>query len=257
MGQWARDPVNASLSWRGDRPVEAASRSMFATTMAGLDNMRLFAFGLGSVPPVAVSLVTVARSALEAFGRVHWVLGATDAGDLIARVATLELADLTYLIRNAAEENAPSLVVARDETTISAVGLQRQIRGDLSRLGLKPYDSPSRTKLVSELLDAALQREGGRVRYSTLSAISHGESYAVNAFLAELPFVDGGETGTTVALRVPRDTAIDCAVYLASACVHVHTQLISLCGLPLQETERWEQICARAGLPIHHLATSR
>jgi hypothetical protein len=255
--KWELDWVNQAGGWRGSTAVSAALRALFFTELAAFDHMRAFAAGLRGRRPATVALASTARGALEAFARINYVVRVGSARELVKRHGGLELTDLTYLIEMEDESDSPALQFWADGAEIGATELKATVERDLKALRIPVKMPPNRSTLTRQLLDTALGRTGGRVRYSTISAVAHGESYAVNAFAVVQKKDIDGVAGSSVTFRTPRDFAIDYALFVGASCVAAQEQLIEKCSPSPAEVDRWVGVKERVISQLHTLATSR
>lgn len=254
---WEADRLNERGTWRGTHPVTSALRSLAFTEFAAFDHMRTFATGLQAKSQASVSLATVTRGAIEAFARVNYVLVAGTAREVMKRFGALETEDLKYVAALESESNAPALTFWNDGKKVGVSQLIDRIDADLKAIGIPRKGAPARTALVRQLLDSALGETGGQVRYSTISAVAHSEGIAVNAFLTQIPVNVDAVTGDTIGLRVPRDFAIDYALFLTRSCAHVQDELVTKFNPLTAEADRWQQVKDRTLARVRKLTLSR
>lgn len=144
-----------------------------SSCLAAADHMRAFELGTTS-GRTTVSNWTVARGAIEALGRAHYLLMATDTADLLARYVALAQAELKYARFGEYR--------TRDGGAVNITEYLQDLTAMLDELQIQRVESPSITGMASNLLESASPGSGGRRRYSELSAAAHGQTPGLGMF---------------------------------------------------------------------------
>lgn len=243
------DSINRQTTWRGSDPVTGVHQEVFYADLAGFDHMRGFVAALGD-NRASVSLATIARGGVEAFARAAWLLEPSTAVDAVARLAALELADMKYIVKL-----TPTGHLRRwTGETVDATQLAQSVRDTVASLKLPEIKAPTPTDLFSDFM-TGLPGAEGRVRYSQISSVAHGESFAVKAFLNVRE--PGDESGPSVEFHLPRNVAIEYTMYLAVACARAQQRIVETFSPPIGEIERWDAAKLRAEAVIRQLTASR
>lgn len=251
FGQLMGDPLNSQPTWRGGDPVRAGYQDALTADMAGLDHVWAFVVALKAGG--AVALATLTRGGVEVFARAAWLLSSKSAGELIQRQAAVTLDDLKY-IRKWPDHSR--LFQGQGDKRIDPVDYEESVTRSLTSLGLTKVEKPSVTTLTSDFL-AELLKAKGRTLYSELSAVSHGESYAINSYLCVKSVDFDGQTTSTISLAPPRDSVIEYAMDLTEASVDVQEMITERCKPPNNEINRWAIARDRSESRIQKLANSR
>jgi len=236
-GSGAQRQLTHQINAAGDDGglVRRAHEAMLFATLAGWDIGVAFATLLRGRQPATVSLALITRGAVEAFSRAHWLLAAGSTEELVRRHLSIAIGDLGYHLKHAPGE---PLRTAKGEA-IDAVARRDLLQSELLALqiGNKLLTKP--TNLATAFLDATVG--GGVLKYSRLSGVSHGESYAVHSFV-DLEVLHS----EMVALTLPRNVAIEYAGYLIVAGRAIGEQVVDLFEPPRGERERWQAAMDRA-----------
>lgn len=218
--------------------VRRAHEGLLSADLAGIDHLRAMAALLRSPVATSVSVATVTRGAAEAFSRVHWMLTASSAAMLVLRHLSLVLSDIQYAGR--LQPDVPLRTGVGGSLAVEQYKQQLQ-----SRLKAYGHDKPApvgRTALAAAVLDDAVH--DGRVKYSQLSSVAHGESIAVNAFIdLDSPLRSATREMT---MHLPLTFAIEYVAYALLTCAKQHNALIEHFSPPAPEIERWAAIRDRA-----------
>ncbi|WP_426515654.1 hypothetical protein ACPPVQ_13685 [Diaminobutyricibacter sp. McL0618] len=246
------DRFNSVRTWRGSAPIRHAHEDVFFAELAAFDHMRAYVAAIDSPEVLSVSLATIARGGIEAFGRAKWMVEPVSAAELVERHAALTISDLRYIIKLQAEKSLRRW----GGKPISARELEADVRSDLLSLGLDERQAPTPTGFASELLEEVLENNG-RLQYSQISSIAHGESFAVNAFLDVHDADKSSPTSDSVSFGIPRSIAIEYALYLATCCAYVQRLIIDIFNVRADEANLWDTARTDSLARIAALAASR
>lgn len=224
-------------SWETNS-VRRAHEGLLSADLAALDHMRALAALLRSKVSINVTTATVTRGCVEAFSRVHWLLAASSVAELVQRHVSLSLADIYFAGKLQPDEPLRTGAGA----ALSVADYEQRLRQRLAQYPDTPVLKVSRTRLASDLLDDAVSR--GRVKYSQLSGIAHGDSIMVNAFID----LDSPQMSKTreMALHLPRTHAIEFTGYALVACARQHNLIAEQFGIPPADRDRWTAARDRA-----------
>lgn len=214
--------------------------------------MRCFTSTIRGPQSVAVSFASLARGGVEAFSRAYFLMQAPTASELLTRHSSLALDDIKYTVLH----NPGDSLGTWDRGSLDAVAFQKEIRDSLTRLGVKKAEDADRTKLATALLDVALS-SGGRVAYSQLSSVAHGESFAINHFLRILTDEERSGKGPNISLAMPRDAATNYAIYLLTSCIEISLKLIQVFQPHPNAQETWKAAHERVNVRMRRLDASR
>lgn len=176
--------INAEASFAnedsGSVPVQDAHRSALFAMVSSIDHARSFVIQLNSAA-VSLSLSTTVRATLEAFARVHWLLAGQTTEDLLHRYFSLTERELSMQEKILPGQMLKDLSGA----DIPLADVRRRNQAALCRLvhDGKPLACSS-TKLATEM--ASKLNSNGRMLYSTLSAVAHGEALGIHSFVESI-----------------------------------------------------------------------
>lgn len=181
---------------------------------------------------LSVPLATVTRAAIEAYGRVFWLLTAETPVECVRRMASLEYKALSYSVRLGAKlrrlpfETEATKPVSEHRTTLESWAKHHSLKLE----GGKP------TKLATEFLEA-LYPGHGAYTYFGLSGVAHANEWAIANFY---DFRVG---------RLRRDDKMlmEYCMYVIEATRHICELLIQRFEPAQAVSERWTQ--AYAGAP--------
>jgi hypothetical protein len=152
----------------------------------------------------STALATVARGTLESLART-WYLVERAEGNFFYRTISLLHSDLRY----------PALldetINTRDGDPVDPVAKRAFYAGELTRLGLPAPAKTDLSLMVAAMLDAEMQQNDGRKRYSALSSVAHAHRLGINTFITTT------EHGEITGLAAPRPVVIDMAGQLVAA----------------------------------------
>jgi hypothetical protein len=211
----------------GSDPVGSATRSLLFSALAGLDHVRTFAHGLVVEHP-AFSLATLTRGAVEAYARAYWQMTAPDATTFLQRW----LSGISKEYAVAISINPDTHFLRSTGGVDRAVDVQEGVLGDLERLtGSKKPIVVNYTTLATELVSKF--NAGARAHYSHLSAVAHGESLGIQAFVG----TDDAEGGFLVAL--PERWGMFYVEEVFNATTITLRELLNFMGWAESESDPW------------------
>ncbi|MGO3885362.1 MAG: hypothetical protein ACTJHU_03600 [Mycetocola sp.] len=162
---------------QGPYPGRNALETVLFATLAGLDHSRLLARSFLH-EDVAFSIATLTRGAVEAYARAWWMIEPEDDEEMIVRWLSALVSELEAFARI-----RPDAVLheMRGRDSNAPAALQGML-DDIERLtGSRTPRKVSYTALAATLADR--WNANGRVVYSDLSGVAHGESLGLNAFV--------------------------------------------------------------------------
>lgn len=173
-GSWADSVTTAQSEFEfgamGSAPLSQALSELPLTMASGVDHMSALVDALASERTIGYALATIARGAIEAYGRAWFLLEAHDATSLAKRWLRTRNSDLRFAVRIADDPSD----VTRMESSLAA------IREDAASLGMTTNDLRlSFADLASEVYNAAHGDNEGQRAYSVLSAVAHAERSGV------------------------------------------------------------------------------
>lgn len=150
----------------GSAPAAQALSEIPMAMASGVDHLSALADALGSDRTLGFPFATLARGAMEAYGRAWYLLEAPDAKALVQRWLATRINDLKFAVR-ASDDPAEE---AQLQNTLDS------LRNDAAALGMPRSDMKvSFTALASAVHDAAYSDTDGGREYSILSAVAHAE----------------------------------------------------------------------------------
>jgi len=237
---------------------ESVRKGVMKPMIAGFDHFDAYATGLRSDRDLMMSLATVTRGALEAWGRAWWLLESQDAKELQCRRHALTLAELKYQVQ---VDPAARFSYPNDDgkqVAISGVEYQDKLRALLSQLDPDfPIKAPSYTTLATDFLKS-FDEANARWMYSQLSSAAHGETIGTTTFTREVEHDLGGSIEYhpdmyMTRFGLPRELGIGYAKALAAAIAVITERTLNWWGMTAEESDRWEQHRWRAGQRLDDL----
>lgn len=238
--QFLDDAVNQPTS-RGSTHVRHAHLAIGLYVFAALDHMRAFVPLLKTKRHI-MSLATLTRGSVEAFGKANYLLGAETAGDLIRRHVSLAASELGQSVRH-------SEFAYHDGTRVDGNTYLKGVKDLLTQLGLAEPEHVGVTGLASDLLSESSPGAPGRAFYSQLSGVAHGETAAVSMFIA---------SDLTEGLRLvhKRDVLLPYAGMLFATCRLVVDKMNHHFGVEQEDCNGWRGVTQRAEPWIRELRDS-
>jgi len=171
---YMEEPAN-SPTRTGSSYIASAHLAIGVCVFAALDHLCSFAAALGEGQ--AMSLATLTRGAVEALGKAHYLLMASTAEEMVGRHLSLGLAELEVSVRNAGDDFRD---LRGDRLDVRAH--MAALKEKLAALGLD-REKVRVTELASTVVSECVPGLDGLAFYSRLSAVAHGETAGVTAFL--------------------------------------------------------------------------
>jgi hypothetical protein len=234
---------------------ESVRKGVMKPIIAGFDHYDAYASGLRSDRGLVMSLATVTRGALEAWGRAWWLLESRDATELQCRRHALTLAELKYQIQG---DPGGRFSYPNDDGVqewISGDEYQDKLRASLSHLDSDfSIKAPSYTALATEFLKS-FDETNARWLYSQLSSAAHGETMSTTSFSREVEHDPDDSVSYhpdmyRARFGLPHELGIGYAMALAAAITVVTDRTIEWWGMTAEESERWAEHRWRAGLRL-------
>ncbi|MFL2002237.1 hypothetical protein [Microbacterium sp. A1-JK] len=191
---WEGNPENAE----GSTHLESAHKSTRTMCRAATDHLRAFSYGIRT-GQTTVSNWTLARGAVESFGTAHFMLGTESPAELLGRYVALVLEETKY--------SRGQMFAYRYGDLIGVDDYRQGMKDLLSERRIPLPVGASPTAVARTVIDDAAPGSDGRLRYSHLSAVAHGQAPGVHMFMPN-------ETG---AIASPRNLALD-AAHIQIAC---------------------------------------
>lgn len=214
----------------GASHLQSAHLAIGFYIFAALDHMRSFSMLLPKEGPV-MSLATLTRGAVESFGKAHNLLQAGSASELLRRHLSLGIAELStsakhneFTLFNGEQINGPAYIDGLKKV-LADEGLKAE------RVGV--------TTLASTVLSDSAPGSPGRIYYSQLSGVAHGETAGVMMFIG-----DDIEAGIGFARR--RNVMLPYAGMLFGTCRLVLNQVIDHFAVEQEHLDRWIGVLDRA-----------
>jgi hypothetical protein len=213
--------------------------------LAAVEHMRSLVWILRRPQQPSLSLATVTRGALEALSRAYWILDAPTPGEKFVRHSQLAYHDVVEAFSSGSKQvsyNAP-------RGDISGQQLRDDIRAYLRELSAGPGNKVGAHAILLNLLEAA---DGEKVTtdaqrrevYSTLSAVAHGQSFAIQSFV-KLNVTEQG-TADAVGLSISGEQVIEYSAYVHYCAVTMADRVIEYYQPAQHFVDRWRQISERA-----------
>ena len=217
--------LNAVPAWDGNVPFVSARATLGRTADAAIEHgLALFELAR-SQRALSIPLATVTRGAIEAYGRVYYVLTATTPEELFARCASIEYFDMDYPERFAAHLRRLPL---ETEATHPVHEYRERLREWMTVHNLK-LEKTGPTGLATGLLRAIYP--DARAVYSDLSAAAHGQAWATANFF------DFEKNG----LQRDDKMLMEYCMYLIETTRMVGNCFVERFVPPLKVFERWKQ----------------
>lgn len=180
--------------WRGDENHHAldAMITMRYSNMSAIAHVRAYVALLDEEATGASALATVARGAHEALARTSYLLARADDKDLYFRSISLLIAELYFPIKFS------EAMRTRGGAAVDPAREREALEAELRRLGLPKPARIDFAPMVASMIDRAIEGNGGRDAYSTLSAVAHAHRYGLD------PYVRTDHRGQVVDLVAPR-----------------------------------------------------
>lgn len=162
---------------QGPHPGRNAMETVLFSTLAGIDHARLFARSL-LLEDAAFGLATLTRGSVEAYARAWWFIEPQEDLELVTRWLSGLATELEMFARL-----RPDAVLHEMRGRDSNAAAERErVLDDLERLtGSRKVRTASYTAMASALGDQ--WKANGRVVYSDLSGVAHGESLGLHSFI--------------------------------------------------------------------------
>lgn len=169
---------------QGPHPGRNAMETVLFSTLAGIDHARLFARSL-LLEDAAFGLATLARGSTEAYARAWWFIEPQEDLELVTRW----LSGLAMELEMFARLRPDAVLHEMRGRDSNAAAERERVLDDLERLtGSRKARTASYTAMASALGDQ--WNANGRVVYSDLSGVAHGESLGLHSFI-EADDIDG------------------------------------------------------------------
>lgn len=224
--------VNEEPLWDGNVPFHIVRASVARTAEAAREQGIALVELARSGRALSVPLATVTRGAIEAYGRIFYLLNAEAPDVLFARYAALDYFDMDYPQKYGARLRQLPLEA---EATHPVDAYREQIRAWADARGLK-LNKQGPAVLATELL-MQLYPDGvdAKVVYSGLSAAAHAQPWATANFY------------DFAANRLRRDDKmlIEYCMYVIETTRLVSDQTIRRFGATQADVDRWRQANAQ------------
>ncbi len=162
---------------QGPYPGRNALETVLFATLAGIDHSRLLARSLLH-EDAAFSIATLARGAVEAYARAWWMLEPKEDEELVVRWLSALASELETFARIRPNAVLHEMRGRNSNAATQHVG----VLDDIERLtGSRTPRKLSYTALAASLADQ--WKANGRVVYSDLSGVAHGESLGIHSFV--------------------------------------------------------------------------
>jgi hypothetical protein len=208
--------------WDGNEAAASIRFGVQRTILAACEQGRGVAELARSTHGYTVALATLTRGAIEALGRVRWMLLSETADDLLVRHASLEFSDLRYPEQHTMYVHHVGVADER----IPVAMYRKGIAAALGRYGLgmtKVGLMDLATGLLGEIYNEA------PALYSGLSAAAHGQGWATGNFF---------DTESR-ALRRDDQMLIEYCAYVIETMTFVSDLLIARMAPDQASVDRW------------------
>jgi hypothetical protein len=223
------DSLNVPTS-TGASHLQSAHLAIGFYSFAALDHMRSFSVLLPKDGPV-MSLATLTRGAVEAFGKAHYLLQASSPSELLRRHLNLGIAELSTSAKHS------ELTLFNGEY-INGPAYIDGLKEVLADKGLKA-ESVGVTALASTVLSDSAPGASGRAFYSQLSGVAHGETAGVTMFI-------GKDIEAGIGFVRRRNVMLPYAGMLFGTCRLVLNQIINHFAVEQEHLNRWVGVVERA-----------
>ncbi|GIT81497.1 hypothetical protein LLS1_31660 [Leifsonia sp. LS1] len=139
---------------------------------------------------------------------------------------------------------------------ISAKKFREQIKAWAEREGVEMYAPPKFAEMTSALINDVIPSKihgphgdapYGDLYYSQLSAVAHGQSFAIAMFAQVDVREDPADVSPAdISLQAPRGLALDDAQTMLRCTIHAAAQLAHIAWPPTAVNDRWRAACDRA-----------
>ena len=223
------DSVNVPTS-TGTSHLQSAHLAMAFYCFAALDHMRSFSMLLPKDGPV-MSLATLTRGAVEAFGKAHYLLHASSPSELLRRHLNLGISEFS----TSTKHNEFTLFNGEQINGSAYIDGLKEV---LATKGLKA-ENVRVTSLASTVLSDSAPGAPGRTFYSQLSGVAHGETAGVTMFL-------GKDIEAGIGFVRRREVILPYAGMLFATCRLVLNQIITHFAVEEEYRNRWVAVVERA-----------
>lgn len=174
-GSWAANVTQNDSAFDigviGAAPATQAMAGIPWSLVSGIDHLSAIADSLQSSLTIGYPLATLARGAMEAYGRAHFLMEPTDTESVIKRWVATRLSDLKFAIMSCQDP--------RDKARLEQ--LRDALKSDAASLNFSNNDLKlSFTALATDVHDHVYQEHDGSAEYSILSAVAHAENSGIH-----------------------------------------------------------------------------
>lgn len=225
-------PIGSVRGWSDNTSAQALRSALILGSQAGIQN-GLALYELTRNPrELSVPLAAVTRAAIEAYGRVFWLLEPEEPNEVVRRLASLEHSELNYPERFGSSLRRLPLEVT---ATHPVDEHRRRIKDWATEQDLK-VEQVGYSRLAIHLLDQLY--DDGASTYSEVSATTHGLGWATANFF----------DFNALQLRMNDQQLMDYSMSVLNATRVVVDLLADRFGLASPMLDRWQQSrdCARA-----------
>jgi hypothetical protein len=233
--------INREVGWDGNRPFVSVKASILRTVLAGCQH------GLGlyelarSARGYSVALATLTRGAIEAYGRVDWLLSAETPDQLIGRHGSMEYSDQRYPSqhRQVLQVEPPS-----PRSGMLAADYRETIRQFLETHNVA-MEKCSPGELANKLL-GEIYNEPDLI-YSGLSATAHGLGWATTNFFS-----------VNSSNLIPDDQMlIEYCAYVIETTTRLCDRLVEVFVPAQAVADRWTQVRDQVNSELSYFIVSR
>lgn len=224
--------VNAKPLWDGNVPFRIVRASIARTAEAAREHgMALFELAR-SERALSVPLATVTRGAIEAYGRIFYLLSADTPDELFARYAALDYFDMDYPQKHGAKLRRLPL---ETEATHPVNAYRERIRVWADASGLKLHEQGPAVLAGDLLMQLYPDGVDAKVVYSGLSAPAHAQPWATANFY------------DFEADRLRRDDKMlmEYCMYVIETNRLISDQIVQRFGAEQADIDRWRQTNAQ------------
>ncbi|WBM80672.1 hypothetical protein KIV56_04545 [Cryobacterium breve] len=226
----------AYVLWRGPEVGYAIDGfiTMQYANMSAMDHARAFVSLIRTPTVRSTALATVARGSLESLARTWHLLARDTESDFIYRTISLLRSDLRYA------ELLGENIRTRDDDAVDPAARRRFYAEELERLQLPAPARVDLGRMVSAMLDAEMDKNDGRMRYSALSSIAHAHRLGINQFITT------GSNGDINGMAAPRPVVMDIVGMLTAATYGTVQAFVAFYGNQTRHVELLEKAMQRA-----------
>lgn len=229
---WSTPGVDPSheprIGWNANPPSESARVAIRRGAQVSLEHLEALFVLARHKSGFSVALAAVTRAALEAFGRVLWLVEADSTEEVLRRLASLEFYDLKFPVRNGKTVTRFSRVHRSEGTAEDykqSIGAWAEQRG----VKLEELGPGVAAKLV---LSRSHSKSQSGIIYSDLSAVAHGQGGATANFYDY----------KTRTLRLDEQQLIEYSFYLIEAARVVTDAIAERFRADPVDTETWAAV---------------